>query len=343
MLITDHLNLTGQNPLGRAQRPVARPSLPRHDARVRSEVLASSRGRPRAKRAIRSAKASTRACSGRRYETPAEIRMLRTLGADAVGMSTVLEVIALRHMGVRVGAISCITNLAAGIARSALDHDEVQETASTRQRSLRRSLDALDCGVDIASTARPGSRLMSAPRGPTPSTGRRSSRRGARPGSAPTRRTRATTVGAALLVARAARVFARVQRRERVLRARASAPSETRSRRWSPRASAIAGARGDHARARAGHALRALPADARRVRRGRAIGLAVDRPGRARSHRRRLVDIFPEAFPRRSRQSERSAPLAVTTARLGFVDLRERCCERVFGALERSAIFFDCV
>ena len=55
--------------------------------------------------------------------------MLRTMGADAVGMSTVLEVIALRQLGVRVAAISCITNLAAGISKTPLDHYEVQEIA----------------------------------------------------------------------------------------------------------------------------------------------------------------------------------------------------------------------
>jgi purine-nucleoside phosphorylase len=66
---------------------------------------------------------------GPSYETPAEIRMLRTLGADAVGMSTVLEVIALRQLGVRVGAVSCITNQAAGISPVPLAHDEVQAIA----------------------------------------------------------------------------------------------------------------------------------------------------------------------------------------------------------------------
>jgi len=66
---------------------------------------------------------------GPTYETPAEIRMVQTLGGSAVGMSTVLEVIAARHMGARVLGISCITNLAAGISKTELSHDEVKETA----------------------------------------------------------------------------------------------------------------------------------------------------------------------------------------------------------------------
>jgi purine-nucleoside phosphorylase len=62
--------------------------------------------------------------------------MLRTLGAHAVGMSTVLETLALRHMGVRVAALSCITNLAAGISSTILDHAEVEATARLRRDAL---------------------------------------------------------------------------------------------------------------------------------------------------------------------------------------------------------------
>ena len=80
---------------------------------------------------------------GPSYETPAEVRMLRTLGADAVGMSTVPEVIALRQLGVRVGALSCITNLAAGISSTPLDHAEVMETA----RRIRGQFVALLEGI----------------------------------------------------------------------------------------------------------------------------------------------------------------------------------------------------
>ena len=67
--------------------------------------------------------------TGPSYESPAEIRMMRTLGIDAVGMSTVVEAIAARHMGLRVCGVSCISNLAAGMSGKALDHKEVQEVA----------------------------------------------------------------------------------------------------------------------------------------------------------------------------------------------------------------------
>lgn len=77
---------------------------------------------------------------GPSYETPAEIRMFKILGAQAVGMSTVPEVIALRHMGKRVGALSCVTNLAAGISPVPLDHKEVEETARARRADLERLL-----------------------------------------------------------------------------------------------------------------------------------------------------------------------------------------------------------
>jgi purine-nucleoside phosphorylase len=76
---------------------------------------------------------------GPAYETPAEVRMLRALGADAVGMSTVLEVLAARQLGLRILGISCISNLAAGIADGPLSHAEVEETAGrvrTRFESL---------------------------------------------------------------------------------------------------------------------------------------------------------------------------------------------------------------
>jgi purine-nucleoside phosphorylase len=69
------------------------------------------------------------ALQGPSYETPAEIRYLRAIGADAVGMSTVPEALVARHMGIEVLGISCITNMAAGVLPQPLDHEEVMETA----------------------------------------------------------------------------------------------------------------------------------------------------------------------------------------------------------------------
>lgn len=76
--------------------------------------------------------------SGPNYETPAEIRMLQTLGADAVGMSTVCEAMVANHMGMKICGISCITNMASGLSTEQLDHKEVQETADRVSDSYRK-------------------------------------------------------------------------------------------------------------------------------------------------------------------------------------------------------------
>ena len=81
--------------------------------------------------------------TGPNYETPAEIRMCRTLGADAVGMSTACEAMAARHMGIEVCGISCITNMAAGISKEKLSHKEVQETADRVADQFKKLITAL--------------------------------------------------------------------------------------------------------------------------------------------------------------------------------------------------------
>lgn len=78
--------------------------------------------------------------SGPQYETPAEIRMYQRLGADAVGMSTVCEAICARHMGMEVCGLSCITNMAAGLGKKPLSHEEVQETADRVQEQFQNLL-----------------------------------------------------------------------------------------------------------------------------------------------------------------------------------------------------------
>jgi purine-nucleoside phosphorylase len=83
------------------------------------------------------------AVSGPSFETPAEIKAFRTLGADLVGMSTVQEVIVARHMGIEVLGISCVTNMASGILDQAINHQEVMETGARVQAQLTILLTAL--------------------------------------------------------------------------------------------------------------------------------------------------------------------------------------------------------
>jgi purine-nucleoside phosphorylase len=138
LLLCDHVNLTGANPLvGQNEPPFPRFSdmTCAYDARFRELAHQTA-----AAEAMALEEGVYAGVLGPSYETPAEIRMLKTLGADAVGMSTVLEVIALRHRGVRVGALSVITNLAAGLSGRALDHDEVQAAAEGARGRLERLL-----------------------------------------------------------------------------------------------------------------------------------------------------------------------------------------------------------
>jgi purine-nucleoside phosphorylase len=126
MVISDHLNLLGDNPLRGENDERFGPRFP---------DLTSVYARPLQDIVVDEAKAMGievrrgiyAALSGPSYETPAEIKMMRTLGADAVGMSTVPEAIVARHMNVQVIGISCITNLAAGVSDEPIDHSQVME------------------------------------------------------------------------------------------------------------------------------------------------------------------------------------------------------------------------
>ena len=134
MLISDHLNLTGRNALvGEA--------LPGEDRfpDMSAAYDPGLRGLARAvaqEKSIPLAEGIYAGLLGPNYETPGEVRMLERLGADAVGMSTVIEVIAARARGMRCLGISTITNLAAGIAPHGLSHAEVMETANKVQQAL---------------------------------------------------------------------------------------------------------------------------------------------------------------------------------------------------------------
>jgi len=134
MILEDHINLLG-NPMIGANEEALGPRFfdmsEAYDRRLRDA-------------AARACAAVGVAChrgvyvsvTGPSYETPAEIRMFRTLGADAVGMSTVPEVIAARHLGMRVLGLSCLTNMAAGVSDRKLDHREVLETGERVKAAL---------------------------------------------------------------------------------------------------------------------------------------------------------------------------------------------------------------
>ena len=135
MLITDHINLMGVNPLMGPNLDEFGPRFPDMTEAYPAEFrqLAHSVAR---EQKIELREGVYVGLAGPTYETPAEIRMLRSLGGDAVGMSTVPEVIAANHSGLKVLGISCITNMAAGILPRKLDHAEVLETTTRVRRKF---------------------------------------------------------------------------------------------------------------------------------------------------------------------------------------------------------------
>jgi purine-nucleoside phosphorylase len=142
MAIDDHINLMGTNPLVGANEERFGPRFPdmteAYSKRLRE--IADEAGRARG---IALAHGIYVAVHGPSYETPAEIRYLRTIGADAVGMSTVPETIVARHMGMEVAGISCITNPAAGVLPQPLVHDEVMAVARRVRGEFSALLEAI--------------------------------------------------------------------------------------------------------------------------------------------------------------------------------------------------------
>jgi purine-nucleoside phosphorylase len=142
VLISDHINLLGSNPLMGPNDDSAGPRFPdMTDAysaayRTIAHQVAGELGIPLSEGVYA-------AVTGPSYETPAEIRYLRTIGADLVGMSTVPEVIVANHLGMGVLAISCVTNMAAGILPQKINHEEVLETGRQVRDTLVRFLKAL--------------------------------------------------------------------------------------------------------------------------------------------------------------------------------------------------------
>jgi purine-nucleoside phosphorylase len=142
MLIDDHINLMGSNPLVGPNEDRFGPRFPDmtevYSQRLREIAIAAA-----AHAGVPLARGVYVAVHGPSYETPAEIRAFRTLGADAVGMSTVPEAIVARHMGMEVLGISCITNPAAGVLPQPLVHDEVMEVARRVRGEFSALLEAI--------------------------------------------------------------------------------------------------------------------------------------------------------------------------------------------------------
>lgn len=142
VLVTDHLNLQGSNPLVGPNDPELGPRFPDMSEAYNAGLRKTAKD-VAAELGITLNEGVYAALLGPSYETPAEIRYLRAIGADLVGMSTVPEVIAANHMGRRCLAVSCVTNMAAGILPQKITHAEVLETGEMVRGTLVRFLKAL--------------------------------------------------------------------------------------------------------------------------------------------------------------------------------------------------------
>ena len=139
MVLSDHINLMGDNPLRGPNDPRFGPRFPDMTSAYSAELqeIAVEEGRALGVEIRRGVYA---ALAGPSYETPSEIHLLRTLGADAVGMSTVPEVIVARQMNIEVLGISCITNMAAGISDEPINHEEVMATGDRVRETFTQLL-----------------------------------------------------------------------------------------------------------------------------------------------------------------------------------------------------------
>jgi xanthosine phosphorylase len=139
MALSDHINLMGANPLSGVNDDAIGPRFvglgDAYDEDLRARLHAAARGE-----GVTLAEGVYLAVSGPSFETPAEIRAFKILGADAVGMSTVPEVIVARHCGLRVAAVSAITNLAEGLGDEVLTHEHTLASAAVATADLQRVL-----------------------------------------------------------------------------------------------------------------------------------------------------------------------------------------------------------
>ena len=142
MLLTDCINFSGKNPLTGPNLDEFGPRFPDMSRAYDRELIALCQGEAE-KLGVTVRQGVYMWFNGPCFETPAEIRMARILGADAVGMSTVPETIVARHCGIRVLGVSCITNMAAGILDQPLCHEEVTEVANRVRTTFRSLLDAV--------------------------------------------------------------------------------------------------------------------------------------------------------------------------------------------------------
>ena len=142
MLISDHINLQGVNPLTGPNDDSLGPRFPDMTEAYSAEYRTTARNVARELGFVLP-QGVYAAVPGPNYETPAEIRYLRTIGADLVGMSTVPEVIMANYLGMKVLAISCVTNMAAGVLPHKLNHEEVLEVGRSVRGTFVRLLKAL--------------------------------------------------------------------------------------------------------------------------------------------------------------------------------------------------------